>query len=232
MTDMYPGNLNSSGKSYVKGKIGKQVLWFCLLGMVIVIGIVCLCVDWTVVKVVEDKRLYMGRQLDKDELQDMVDEYGIKTIVSMVSAGEDNPFVGGEVDFCREKGIVRYHFIGLDGGGAGDERLYEMAATVLRKAEKPIYFHCVAGNSRSSALLSVYRMRYDNKSYEEVIEEILKLGWKDVIPLRIQLKGYWNRWVDADEDPDVFVPGNIVREADGKIKVRNDGKWKVCPEYE
>jgi protein tyrosine/serine phosphatase len=65
--------------------------------------------------------------------------------------------------------------------GVPHERLQDLFQQI-KKAQKPIFLHCYHGKDRAGAIVALYRMRRQEKSYEEATDEAFhyRLSRRDV----------------------------------------------------
>lgn len=105
-------------------------------------------------------------------------ELGIRTIVNL----EESEYAEREKAVIEElngdlKPEQRINFISfpidlreIATTGVPHERLQDLFQQI-KKAQKPIFIHCYHGKDRAGAIVALYRMRRQEKSYEEATDE-------------------------------------------------------------
>jgi protein tyrosine/serine phosphatase len=166
-----------------------------ILGMVIAVGIVA--VPWFYaehrkgerrnLRVVDPGRLYRSGQLSQRELEKVIREHDIRTVVTFRYAddGEVVPPDAAEEAYCRSRGIG-YHRVqplrwwSLGGTPPADRSVREFLSVVRDPEAWPVLVHCYAGVHRTGAYCAVYRMECNNWTPEEALREMVSCGYDDL----------------------------------------------------
>jgi len=134
--------------------------------------------------VVDEGKLYRCGQLTPTTLGKVIDDHGIKTVVSFRPREALDSDVWEE-DFCAKRGVrhVRvkpraWHAAG-DGVGPPEAVLTvaDFLAVVTDPANQPALVHCVRGAHRTGTQCAFYRMEVQGWSPEDTIAEMKALGY-------------------------------------------------------
>lgn len=124
--------------------------------------------------------LYRSAQLTPLGLQRLLDEYGIRTIVTL---REGNSQADQEEQaFCERRGLkfVRIPLLSWDGvqGSAPVEQGLHTFLDLLRDSTNhPILIHCYRGVHRTGAYVAIYRMEYEGWTVQQAMREMVAHGY-------------------------------------------------------
>ena len=116
-------------------------------------------------------KFYRSAQLAKDEFEDTVKKYGIKTVINLRGSQP------GEWWYDDEKSELERLHVHLENIGFSTEQMqtkqdWARYAEILKTAERPILVHCRSGADRTSEATAVYMIDYMGKSREEALEQV------------------------------------------------------------
>lgn len=162
-------------------------------------------------RIVEEKKLYRCGQLSAEVLQKTIEEYGIKSVISLryAEAPEKNPKDWREEETCKANGI-RYYRIrprewsGNDQEGKipADKPFAEFLKIMDDPTNYPVLVHCFAGKHRTGSFCAMYRMEYEHWSSDEALQELKSLGYEKLnneeAGARAYLSAYQPRWKRSD----------------------------------
>jgi protein tyrosine/serine phosphatase len=134
-------------------------------------------------RVVTPGRLYRSGQLTPTGLARIVEEYGIRTVITLREEdGRDDSH--WEKQFCSERDIV---FVRIPAreywsrhGPAPARKSVSRFLQVLGDPDRyppPILVHCFAGEHRTGAFCAIYRMEIEGWSNEEAMAEMKRCGY-------------------------------------------------------
>jgi tyrosine-protein phosphatase SIW14 len=134
--------------------------------------------------VVRDGVLYRSGQMSIAGLQQVIHDFGIKTVVTLRDAADpnDRPPDWGEEQFCLAKGInyVRISprsWWSPDGSVPAEKGVSKFRAVMDDKRYYPVLIHCFAGVHRTGAFCAVYRMEYEKWSNAQALAELRQHGY-------------------------------------------------------
>ena len=135
-------------------------------------------------RVVEPGVLYRSGQMSASGLASTVEQYGIKTVISLRELRDDGKPSpdSDEVTFCHEHGVRHVilspaKWVGINGSPAPVEPNVAAFLKILDDpASKPVLVHCFAGIHRTGGYVSLYRMEYDRWSASDAIDEMKSMG--------------------------------------------------------
>lgn len=153
---------------------------------------------WDHFDVVKHGFLYRSGQLETFQLEQVVAQYGIRTLVSFQIPG-----VGVE----RERAAARR--LGIDflnlpmpGDGFGKEAQFrEVLAAVDDPERRPVLVHCARGTCRTGASVALYRFERDGWTIDDVAAEMRRQTYREG-----WLPGYVFSMVEKRFAPERFEP--------------------------
>lgn len=116
-------------------------------------------------------KFYRSAQLAKDEFEDLVKTYGIKTVINLRGSQP------GEWWFDDEKSELERLHVRMENIGFSTEQLQTREdwlrySELLKTAERPILVHCRSGADRTGEASAVYQIDYMGKSREEALDQL------------------------------------------------------------
>lgn len=107
---------------------------------------------------VEPQVLYRSGQLDGEELREVAQRYGIRSVLSLRGGSPGDSWYDAEIQTSRELGLQRYQFKMSAHRDLPPERLDEVVR-LIREAPKPLLVHCNAGADRTGLVVAAYALR-------------------------------------------------------------------------
>jgi protein tyrosine/serine phosphatase len=153
---------------------------------------------WDHFDVVKRGVLYRSGQLNPEQLEDAVKQYGIKTVVSFQLPGPD---VASERELARR---LRIDFMNLPmpGDGSGQEFQFREVLKACDDPERrPVLIHCARGTCRTGAATALYRFERDGWTIEDVTAEMERQTYRDG-----WLPGYVYGMVRTRAGQEIFQP--------------------------
>lgn len=162
-------------------------------------------------RVVEDGVLYRSGQLTPAGLAAVIDDYGIKTVVSLRTSrdpGGPNPDAWEE-DVCAARKLTHLRLIpkvwGADEKGEipADANVRRFVDVTADPANHPVLVHCFAGIHRTGTLVAVFRMERHRWPSDRAIDEMEFCGF-DPEDMHEHIEGYLRnyrpRWQRDDRE--------------------------------
>lgn len=139
-------------------------------------------------RVVHDGRLYRSGAMDFDEFRRFADESRIRTVINLRDVnGPDDPYPDpDEEKYCRDLGILYVRLPArswrrdADGTIAAEQNIRKILDVCEAEANYPIWIHCFSGEHRTGIACAVLRMECDGWSNARAIEEMVRLGYRDL----------------------------------------------------
>jgi tyrosine-protein phosphatase SIW14 len=136
-------------------------------------------------RVVREGVLYRSGQLGIPGLRHVIQEYGIRTVVTLRDSRkhpDEPPPDSAEEQYCADHFINYYRLppISWSQGASPSPALASVQkfVEVMRNpANYPVLVHCWAGIHRTGAFCAVYRMEIEHWSNEAAIAEMVQLGY-------------------------------------------------------
>jgi tyrosine-protein phosphatase SIW14 len=140
-------------------------------------------------RVVQDGVLYRSGQNSPAGLKRLLDEYQIKTVISLRYAEDPSkelPPDHQEELYCQSRGVkyvrIRTHRWESDDGSPAPawQNVNQFFQVMDDRSNYPVLIHCFAGMHRTGAHCALFRMEYQNWSNEDAIEEMRRLGYENI----------------------------------------------------
>ena len=157
--------------------------------------------------VVEDGVLYRSGQLSPQAFEQVLDENGIKTVVTLRTVRSDTlPFPDEfERHICEARGIKHVRLLPLvwsadeKGEIPAEQNVEKFLKLMSDKSNGPVLVHCFAGIHRTGTMCAIYRMEAFHWSADRAILEMQTCGFdpaKDAgtRALESYLRNYRPRW--------------------------------------
>jgi tyrosine-protein phosphatase SIW14 len=147
--------------------------------------------------VVEDGKLYRSGQLSPPVFERTLDEYGIKTVVTLRTvrtAGMPYPDEW-EAGICAGRHLKHIRLVprvwGPDEKGTipADENVAKFLEIMDCKENQPVLVHCFAGIHRTGTMCAIFRMEYHHWTANRAIEEMQVFGF-DPADMHEHIDGY------------------------------------------
>lgn len=145
--------------------------------------------------------LYRSGYLEEGPLRQVIERYGIRTILVLLNNEPDNPDQQRETAIANEKG-VRMIRIGMPGDGTAEFDHLERAAAILADENThPLLVHCHAGVNRTGAVCAVWRMKYCGWDVQRAIAEAEDRGYDPATnpAMRGHLLAYYRSRITATQ---------------------------------
>lgn len=147
--------------------------------------------------VVDAENVYRSPQLDGKQLQQLIDEKGIKTIINLRGDNPDEKWFQEEKNVADKNGLTLVNISMSARSIPHRSRLLKLL-DALRDAPKPILIHCKAGVDRTGEASALYQMIYLQYSKKEALK-MLSTEWGH-IEKKFPAKKYFIREVWKDEE--------------------------------
>jgi protein tyrosine/serine phosphatase len=131
---------------------------------------------WDHFDVVKPDVLYRSGQLNRDQLEEAVRRYGLRTIVNFQRPG---PWVEEERSLAKSLG-VDFLNLPMTGDGFGQELQFrEVLQACDDPGRRPVLVHCARGTCRTGASVALYRFERDGWTIADVSAEMRRQSYRD-----------------------------------------------------
>ena len=120
---------------------------------------------------VEPGAVYRSGQLDRDDLEALIAQKGIKSILNLRGEHPDVGWYSDEADVARRSKIVHIS-IGLSAREEPDLDTMRRLAAVIESAPKPLLIHCMGGADRTGLASAIYEYAIAGKSADEADDQL------------------------------------------------------------
>ncbi len=151
--------------------------------------------------------LYRSGQMTKEGLQRVLNDYHIKTVISLRDGLSERD--RAEEDFCKSEDI---HFVrilpsrwGDEGGSVPVETGVQRFRDIMRDPSNyPVLVHCYAGIHRAGSYCAIYRMEFEHWSNAQAIAEMKACGYSNLdeeLDILGFMEQYRPTWMPPVETP-------------------------------
>lgn len=126
--------------------------------------------------VVEDQKLYRSAQLTDEELQQVIEKYQIKTVISLRGSPAASKWYSREEDFLK-KHDVQFEPINLSDDYYPNQEQIRMILNVFKTKSFPMLVHCRVGADRTGMVAALYQRFFMNQSLEKSLEQLSFRYW-------------------------------------------------------
>jgi protein tyrosine/serine phosphatase len=123
------------------------------------------------VHVVESGLAYRSGQLWPSELQAVIDQSGIRSIISLGSPAPDQYWYRAELAVSSARGVVRYEMPLSARTELSSDQLRQLLS-LLRKAPKPVLIHSRNGADRSGLAAAIFQYAIAKRPVEEARKQL------------------------------------------------------------
>ncbi|MBI5864358.1 MAG: tyrosine-protein phosphatase [Planctomycetes bacterium] len=128
--------------------------------------------------VVEPGRLYRSGEVTPGQLERVVEQFGVRTVLSLLDP--DAPESRAERAAAERLGL-RWLNVPLRGDGSSRPEDREQIRRILfDDSLGPLLVHCAAGSNRTGMACGLYRIERQGWSYERTLEELRQYGFDDL----------------------------------------------------
>lgn len=120
--------------------------------------------------IVQDGVLYRSAQPSTRQIENLVEDYGIKTIMIVRKGTSER--VPDEMDFARSIGLNVVHVPIESREPIPPEQVDRFFRCVDNPANQPVLVHCSAGRHRTGYLCAAYRIERQGWTIQRAIEEL------------------------------------------------------------
>ena len=147
---------------------------------------------WDNFGTVEAGAIYRSGQLKPYQFADVIEKYGIKTVINTREPEAPAALVDAERRACEAAGAEMVR-IPMPGDGRGTDEQYDYGLSLLRAAERrPVLVHCARGTHRTGALVGSYRVLEQGWDREAALREMEAYRFDpEDHPLVPHLERYW-----------------------------------------
>lgn len=127
--------------------------------------------------VVDDGKLYRSAQLTTEELEEVVQKYHIKTVISLRGSPSRTDYYEPEADTTERLKIKFVPIPMSDVYYPLESELKEVFSVFENPTDYPVLIHCRVGTDRTGMIAALYERVYMNKSVDEALEELTFAHW-------------------------------------------------------
>lgn len=118
------------------------------------------------IHVVKDGQLYRSAQLSRNQFDQVIKEYGIKSILNLRGNGSGQLWYKDEIAVSHALNVKHYDY-GIWASGIASSKQIDDILTLVREAPKPLLVHCQGGADRSGLVSALYVAEIEGRPVEE-----------------------------------------------------------------
>jgi uncharacterized protein (TIGR01244 family) len=115
-------------------------------------------------------QLYRSGRLSEEAIAEIA-QRGIKTVISIENYRWDESMADQEQEWVESQGM-NFHWLPLHPTRKPTASQVDEVLDLLNEVEGPVLIHCKKGADRTGIVVGGYRIRYDNWSTDDAIEEL------------------------------------------------------------
>jgi protein tyrosine/serine phosphatase len=179
-------------------------------------------------RVVRPGVLYRSGQMTRDGLKRIVNDYGIKTVISLrdgTTAADQ-----AEEEFCQNMEINFIRIMPNQWGDVGgsvpvEKGVQTFRATLNDPRNYPVLVHCFAGIHRTGAYCAIYRMEFEHWTNAQAIAEMKSCGYGN-LEEELDILGYLEQYRPTWMPPVDTLPHETALKAKTKVKKGHKAKTR------
>ena len=121
--------------------------------------------------VVEPDTVYRSAQLDRDDLEALIEQNGIRSILNLRGEHPDVGWYAEEADVAR-RSRIEYISIGISARKEPDLDTMRRIAAAIETASKPLLIHCMGGADRTGLAAAIYEYAIAGKPADEADDQL------------------------------------------------------------
>jgi len=156
--------------------------FLAVVGLVVVFGVVAATGWWLYwVRVqsrfvtITEGEVYQSSAMTADKMAELVQEYGIRTVVDMRREVEGRENMAAERRVLADLGVTFLHLPGLQ--VPKDETVDQFLEHVADEEHRPILIHCKHGEGRSVLFAALYRIEFEGWSNDRARQATRFILW-------------------------------------------------------
>jgi protein tyrosine/serine phosphatase len=147
----------------LKWRRAKRPLFAALVASVLLGGYVAEILIHHNFHEVSPGKVYRSSQMSSSVLSDIVQRWGIRTVVNLRGASPDQSWYRQETNVLGNLGVSHEDFA-LSAGRELGEKEIDSLMEIIRKSPKPILMHCNGGADRSGLISALYLYILEGKN--------------------------------------------------------------------
>jgi protein tyrosine/serine phosphatase len=150
------------------------------------------------VHVVTPGLVYRSAQLLPEELESVIAEYGIRSIISLAPPEPEQAWYQGEISVSSAHGITRYE-IPLSRGVRPTTDQLQHLLSALRKAPKPVLLHSQSGADRAGLAAAIFQYAIASRPASEAGRQLsIRYGhFPSILPETAAMDASFDEFVAA-----------------------------------
>jgi protein tyrosine phosphatase (PTP) superfamily phosphohydrolase (DUF442 family) len=123
------------------------------------------------VHVVEEGRLYRSAQLDKEQFEQVIEKYHIKSILNLRGDNPGETWYDDELAVSKASNVKHFDY-GIGAGEVVTAKQINDILRIVRAAPKPLLIHCNGGADRSGLVAALYLAEIEKRPVDEAAGQL------------------------------------------------------------
>lgn len=153
----------------------KPIVKFGVLGLLLIAASVACYVGMVRylgnVHVVDEGKLYRSARLERDQLEQVIRRFGIKSILNVRGGASGEPWYENEISLAKNLHLSHFDY-GLSADDPVTIDQIDEIVKILRDAPKPILVHCEGGADRSGLVSALFLVEIEKRSADEAVSQL------------------------------------------------------------
>jgi protein tyrosine/serine phosphatase len=123
------------------------------------------------VHIVDEGKLYRSARLERDQLEQVVRRFGIKSILNVRGEASGESWYENEITLSKSLHLTYFDY-GLSAGDPVTIDQIDEIVKILRDAPKPILIHCEGGADRSALVSALFLAEIEKGPVDEAVSQL------------------------------------------------------------
>jgi protein tyrosine phosphatase (PTP) superfamily phosphohydrolase (DUF442 family) len=123
------------------------------------------------IHVVEEGQLYRSGQLDKEQFEQVIERYQIKSILNLRGDNAGETWYDDELAASKASNVKHFDY-GIAAGEVVTTKKINDILRIVRAAPKPLLIHCNGGADRSGLVAALYLAEIKNRPVDEAAGQL------------------------------------------------------------
>jgi protein tyrosine/serine phosphatase len=155
-----------------------------------------------------DGNLTRSGQLTREQLERIIKQYGIKTLISLRPERPEKEWYRTEVATCESANIM-YRHLGINGQRSPAKQDLLSIIHAIKTYPKPMHVQCKSGSDRTGLFTGLYEIIHNKKTVQEAKKQV-SIYYGNMVPYqrrfftlleKNQVNGNLENWIQTEYNP-------------------------------
>lgn len=120
---------------------------------------------------VKEGNVYRSAQINDGRLEELIQEYEIKTIINLRGESKGKEWYEDEISICKKYNIDHYD-VRLSSQSLPKKKAMLELFEIFDNAAYPVLFHCWAGADRAGLVGVLYKLQYEGETLNKALKQL------------------------------------------------------------